>query len=180
MSCALTKGRTLGCRDSIGGIKQIAIMAHGDKGTVTIGADGQVTSIGTSLTMFSYELPKHTGSLTDNIISSVENGTVFYEQVLAATLHKLTAADRAEIALIAKNRLLIAVLDNNDNCFMMGLDNGAEITAGTIVTGVAKGDMNGYTLEAKAEEAEPTRMFAFSTDFATSLNAIGVTTLTTT
>jgi hypothetical protein len=53
---------------------------------------------------------------------------------------------------MAKNRLAVFVQDNNDNIFMIGRNDGAEVTAMTTSTGVAKGDLNGYTVTITAEE----------------------------
>ena len=39
----------------------------------------------------------------------------------------------------------VAVEDYNGNVFIMGLENGAEVTGGTIVTGAAMADLSGYT-----------------------------------
>ena len=179
MSCALTRGRLLGCKDSIGGIKTIVVGPHADLGAVTVTSD-EVTAVAGTITMYQYDLPKHTGSLTDNITVSVENGTVFYEQVIAATLHKLTKEDHAELKLLAQNRLAVFVEDVNDNIFLIGRNQGAEITAGTAVTGTAKGDMNGYTLEIKAEEIQPSMFVARSAGqtLDAALEALGSVTVT--
>ena len=40
----------------------------------------------------------------------------------------------------------------NDNVFLLGIDGGCYVTGGTVITGVAKGDLNGYTIEWGAEE----------------------------
>jgi hypothetical protein len=65
----------------------------------------------------------------------------------------LTAARRKQLELVAKNRLVVFVQDNNDNIWMVGKADGAEVTAMTTATGVAKGDLNGYTITFTAEEA---------------------------
>ena len=36
--------------------------------------------------------------------------------------------------------------------FLLGIDNGCYITGGTVITGTAKGDLTGYTIEWGAEE----------------------------
>ena len=38
---------------------------------------------------------------------------------------------------------------------LVGKDNGAEVTGGTIVTGAAAGDLQGFTLTAVASEVNP-------------------------
>jgi len=40
----------------------------------------------------------------------------------------------------------VIVLDTNDNYWVVGYEDGAEVTAASTMTGTAKGDMNGYTI----------------------------------
>jgi hypothetical protein len=61
-------------------------------------------------------------------------------------LTKLTKEDNKELKLLAYGRPYVVVQDYNGNAFMMGLNYGAEVTGGTIVTGAAMGDLSGYTL----------------------------------
>ena len=60
-----------------------------------------------------------------------------------------------ELKLISYARPHVVVEDNNGNKFLMGLDYGAEVNGGTIVTGAAMGDMSGYTLTLNAQEKIP-------------------------
>ncbi len=99
--------------------------------------------------------PKNTSSLTQTVNSSVENGTVFYSQVLSLVCNKPVAADVVEIQNLAKGRLAVVVQDMNDNYFVIGHTRGAEMTGGTIASGTALGDLNGFTLEFTGEEAIP-------------------------
>jgi hypothetical protein len=154
MACELTGGRVLDCKDSIGGIRTIFLMQVEDYSpTYTANI---LTSI-TTATAYRYELPKATGSLVENIQVSTENGTIFYESTLSVKLFKLTAADRDEIKLLAQNRLAVMILDNNNNQWVIGEVNGAEITAGTSETGQSLGDTYGYTLTFTSQEREPLR-----------------------
>ena len=93
--------------------------------------------------------------MTVNINSDPATGTTWFEQTLSVTLQKLTAAESNELKLICYNRAQVFVLDNNDNLFLLGMDNGCDVSGGTAVTGAAKGDMTGYTLELRAEERDP-------------------------
>ena len=52
---------------------------------------------------------------------------------------------------------------------MVGLQNGADVTGGTIVTGGVMGDMSGYTLTLTAMEKIPANLLDDS------LTAVGVT-----
>ena len=57
-----------------------------------------------------------------------------------------------ELRLMAYSRSQIFVQDSNDNVFLLGVVGGCYVTGGTVITGVAKGDLNGYTIEWGAEE----------------------------
>ena len=156
MACDLTRGRKEPCKDVVGGLKNVYFVDFGDLGTVTLTADEITNLTGTSgdLTAYKYEL-KGSSSLEQTVTSSRENGTVFFEQTLNLSLHKLTKEDNAELKLLAYGRPHIAVEDYNGNVFMMGLENGADVNGGTIVTGAAMGDMSGYTLTFAAQEKAP-------------------------
>jgi hypothetical protein len=154
MACELTAGFGLQCKDGIGGIKAIFIQQHEDF-LVGVAIDPNTEEINTLPTksIYQYTLPKHTGSFTEEVASNVENGTIFYTQTVTATFHKLSAARRKQLELIAKNRLIVFVQDNNDNIWMVGRVDGAEVTASSTATGTAKGDLNGVTITFTAEEA---------------------------
>jgi hypothetical protein len=154
MACELTAGFQLDCKDTIGGIKAIYLQQHADfLSGVTIDASSEEVSALPEAEIWKYICPKHTGSFTEEVASSVENGTIFYTQTVTATFFKLTAPRRKQLELVAKNRLVVFVQDNNDNIWMVGRMDGAEVTAMTTATGVAKGDLNGYTITFTAEEA---------------------------
>ena len=101
-----------------------------------------------------YEV-KGNSSFEQNITSSRENGTTFFEQTLNLTLHKLTKEDNKELKLLAYGRPHVAVEDYNGNVFVMGLQHGADVSGGTIVTGAAMGDLSGYTLTFTGMELKP-------------------------
>lgn len=152
---ALTAGRALDCKDAVGGIKKVFFCYHENLGTVTEASD-IITDIAAT-TVFKYELPTNTGSFTQTINSSVENGTVFWQQDVNIKLHKLSTTDRKEIKLLAQSRLCIFVFDSNNNLILAGQESGAELTAGTHGTGVAKADMNGYDLTFTATSSYPAK-----------------------
>ncbi len=107
-----------------------------------------------NLTSFKYEV-KGNNSFETTINASRENGTVFYEQTLNITLKKLTKEDHKELKLLAAARPHIVIVDKNDNVFMMGLKEGADLTEGTVSTGNALGDFNGYNYTFVAQETSP-------------------------
>lgn len=158
MSCTLSRSRKEACKDAVAGIKTIYFVDYGDLGTVTLDADGQVSNLTGNATngidLYTYEV-KGNNSFETTINASRENGTVFYEQVLNITLKKLTKEDHKELKALAAGRPHIFIVDQNDNVFLMGRVNGADVTAGTVSTGNALGDFNGYNLTFTAQETTP-------------------------
>ena len=75
-------------------------------------------------------------------------------QVASATFQGLNKDLQVQLSLLAKSRTLVFEEDHNGNIKLMGLTNGAYGSAGTAVTGAAKGDLSGYTIELTAEEKD--------------------------
>ena len=155
MSCDfITKGKkATACMDSIGGVKNYYFALWRDY-DITVAA-GEVTSIGTSLDqVFKYEVTGNANSLTETLNPSMENMTAFVTQVASATFQGLNKDLQVQLSLLAKSRTLVFIEDYNGNIKLMGLTNGAYGSAGTAVTGAAKGDLSGYTIELTAEEKD--------------------------
>ena len=169
MACNLTKGLAVDCKDQIGGLKRIFFVKsycsdiranatfYGVDTNVmdTAGFANWDVQSGGAVTVFQYDLRPNLSSMTVNIDSDPATGTTWFEQTLSLSLQKLSVAQTNELKLISYNRSQIFVLDNNDNVFLLGMDNGCDISGGTVVTGAAKSDMSGYTLELRAEEKDP-------------------------
>jgi len=153
MACTLTTGRSLPCRDSVGGLKAVYFADYDTLGTLTV-TSGNVDSISGTPTLFQFDL-KGNSSLEQTINASTENGTVFYEQTLNLTLTKLDVATQEELKLIAHARPHVFVEDYNGNYLLVGAVHGAEVSGGTIVTGAAMGDLSGFTLTLTAQETIP-------------------------
>jgi len=161
MACDLSLGRKEPCKDVVGGIRAVYFTDFGDLGTVTE-TDDEITDLSRTFTAFKYEV-KGNSSFEQNITSSRENGTTFFEQTLNLTLHKLSKEDNKELKLLAYGRPHVAVEDYNGNVFLMGLQHGADVSGGTIVTGAAMGDLSGYTLSLSAMEVKPANFVASPT-----------------
>jgi len=153
MACLLTSGRALPCKSSVGGLKAVYFADYGTLGTTTI-ASGEITAISGTPDFFRFDI-KGNSSLETTINSSRENGTTFYTQTLNLTLPVLDKATQEEIKLLATARPHVAIEDYNGNFFMVGLEHGAEVTGGTIVSGAAMGDLSGFTLTLEGQETDP-------------------------
>ena len=161
MACDLTRGRKEPCKDVVGGIRAVYFTDFGDLGTITL-TDDEITDMSGTFTAYKYEV-KGNSSFEQNITSSRENGTTFFEQTLNLTLHKVSKEDNKELKLIAYGRPHVAVEDYNGNVFLMGRQHGADVSGGTIVTGAAMGDLSGYTLTLSAMETLPANFVASPT-----------------
>ena len=153
MACLLTSGRALPCKNSVGGLKAVYFADYGTLGATTI-ASGEITAIAGTPDFFKFDI-KGNSSLETTINSSRENGTTFYTQTLNLTLPVLDKATQEEIKLLAAARPHVAIEDYNGNFFMVGLEHGAEVTGGTIVSGAAMGDLSGFTLTLEGQETDP-------------------------
>lgn len=150
MSCNLTTGFTLGCNDSIGGVKKIYIGKF-DQLTYTIGGTPVEVTGGTG-TVFAYEPLKNSASATFNPTVSLENGTIFYTHSVSLSLKNINANKREEIEALAKARVGLFVELNSGEILAFGTTNGMNMTAGTFQTGAAFGDLQGYQLTFTSDE----------------------------
>lgn len=169
MACTLTlAGRGTGCKDALGGIKRIFI-GEWSEGIWNAPVAGEIDDASAALTVYTYDMTRGSGSLTQTVTSSIEAGTVFFDQVLSVTFNKLATEDIVEISNITKGRMAVVVQDTNDNYFVVGNKNGVEVSGGTVQTGTAAGDQNGFTLEMNAQEvsAAPFIDWATATDAVT-------------
>jgi hypothetical protein len=157
MACEnLSLGRLKPCKDTVGGIKNIYFVDYGDFTGIAYNVTDTdvIDDLAASFTAYKYEV-HFSSSFTQNIQSSMENGTTAFEQVLEVTLPKLTKEDHKELKLISFGHPHVIVEDQNGNFFVSGLYNGMSVTGGTIVTGLNMGDLSGYTLSLSGMEKVP-------------------------
>ena len=115
-------------------------------------------------------MPLGVASVTDTITGSRENGTIFYTPTVNIMLNRLTKEDQNEIKLMGATKVRIFAqlnqqLTNGHDVFIaLGMSNGMELNAGTMDSGAAWGDRNGYTLTFDGLEPIP---FAMLEDYTT-------------
>ena len=177
MACtALTKGRGLDCNRISGGVKFIYFSVYSDLGNTDWAYDGthplEIDTIDwNSKSIYKYVMPLGVASVTDTITGSTENGTIFYTPTVNIMLNKLTKEDQNEIKILAQGRVRIFVQLNeqlsngHDVILAMGMTNGMDLNTGTMDSGAAFGDRNGYTLTFTGLEPLP---MAFLEDYTTS------------
>lgn len=156
MPCALTNGYKLGCRDNVGGITEVRLIAFNSvTGTIVVDGSGIVTGTFPASGFYKYEVPKGAGQFTETVNASTENGTIFYQQELVFPINRMTQTVRNELRLLGLNRLMAIVTDRNGKYWLLGRSNGLDVTAGTAQTGTAMGDRNGYEMTFTGMEELP-------------------------
>lgn len=161
MACALTQGLNLDCREGIGGIKEVYIIELANLSAVT-----EVSGVVTAITkesgkrFWKYSLVRETSNTSEAITANEQNGTLFYTQTVNIIINKRQASVRNEILLLAKNNLVLVVVENqldssgNNKVWMFGKTQGLILGSGTSDSGTAWGDRNGYTLAFSGNEPE--------------------------
>jgi hypothetical protein len=167
MPCLISNGRTEQCKDSISGIQALYLINFGDfdpdpstlGGDVTydttVGYEDQITAIGGTInSLYKYELKGNNGFNT-TVNTSRDNGTTFFTQTITAELKRQDPVFHKQFKILAYGRPHVIVRTNGNQFFLAGLYRGCDATAGSIESGIAYGDFNGYKLTFEAMEEKP-------------------------
>lgn len=159
MSCNITKGKALlECKDAVSGLKAIYISNYNDfdfVGGTGAGASTQtIVDIDGTADFYKYELKNSGNTFQQEITSSRDNGTTFFNQTLNFILTKLSAEMEFQIKMMAWGRPQIVVEANNGTFFLMGKELGCEISGNSQIQGTLD-SLNGYTMTAVAMEKAP-------------------------
>tara|TARA_R100000963_G_C4611153_1_gene81545 strand:- start:56 stop:634 length:579 start_codon:yes stop_codon:yes gene_type:complete len=169
MACtSLTKGRGVDCNRISGGVKYIYFAVLDQIASFAYDAV-DLSSIDTidfdNNSIYRYTMPMGVSSVTDTIVGSRDNGTIYYTPTAQVLYNRLTMQDQEEIRLLGATKVIIfaqlnqlIVGTNNDVILALGMVNGLELNAGTMDTGAAWGDKNGYTLTFDGMEQRPMAM----------------------
>jgi len=164
MACNLSAGRQEVCKESVGGLAAVyfvnftSSLANATNGE----SDAFIESLPAGLTAYEYDL-KGNSSYTETVNSSRENGTTFFSQELVLNLKKLTNEMTTQLKLMAWGRPQIFVHTMNGDTLLVGQREGADLTAGTIQTGGALGDLYGYSITMTGQEQFPASFISGST-----------------
>jgi len=176
MNCDIINGRIEQCKDSVSGLKAIYIINYDKLNsdaavylTSPVGSEDVLDTwvpidTATAMNLYKFELKSTANSFTTAINSSRDNGTTFFTQTLVANFKRQDAVTTKQIKLLSWGRPRIVIRSMTDQFFLMGLDQGADVSAGEISTGAALGDFNGYSLTFTAEEELPANFIDCSTE----------------
>lgn len=148
MSCNsfVTASLGLSCKNNTGGIQKIFLFDNAV--SITESTSGVTAFVGDDPTnLYEWVLPRQTSNITENITSSVENGTTFYETSIVISLIGLSKEKQDQLKLLAHSTTTKAVVrDNSGNYWFVGNENGLDLTSSAGQTGTAFGDRNGYEI----------------------------------
>ena len=168
MACGLlTKGRGLDCNRISGGVKYIYFSVYDQLDSFAYDSTNKLEidtiDFGGNV-IYRYTMPLGVASVTDTIVGSTENGTIYYTPTVNVILNRLTKEDQNEIKLLAATKVRIfaqlneQLTNGHDVIIALGMDNGLNLNAGTMDSGAAFGDSNGYTLTFDGMEPLPFAM----------------------
>jgi len=161
MACNLTLGRTEPCKESVGGLTGVYFLNY-TSASFSTNANGEISAYPSGSTVYYYDL-KGNSSYTETVNSSRDNGTTFFSQELTLNLKKLTNEMTTQLKLMAYGRPIIAVNTMAGDTLIVGRTQGTDVTAGTIQTGAALGDLYGYSVTFTGLEQLPATFISGST-----------------
>ena len=160
MACILASGIALGCKDSLGGIKEAYIASFDSATAYTYDADDIIDTVTGGGNFFTFAQRNEQGEFTQTGNHSVENGTNFWTQAVNLIFSKNDADNRNVLKVLAQSTLLIIVKDQNNLYWTVGQENGADLVSSTIGAGKAYGDLNGSTVSFEGKESAPARQMS--------------------
>jgi hypothetical protein len=160
MACNLSAGRNEPCKESVGGLTGVYFLNF-TTASFTTNANGEITAFPSGSTVYYYDL-KGNSSYTETVNSSRDNGTTFFSQELTLNLKKLTNEMTTQLKLMAYGRPQIVVNTMAGDGLLIGRSQGSDVTAGTIQTGAALGDLYGYSVTLTGLEQFPANFISGS------------------
>ncbi len=154
--CSLTTDYSFGCGNGAGGVKTFWIIEYDNVSSI-----GESSGLITGITKVpgkvfrKYQLVLETSHTEETITGNRQNGTLFFAQSLTMIINKQQLAVRNEILLMSRGLVRIIAEDNNNTWRMYGFENGVVSNGGTINSGTAWADRNGYEITFTGNEEEP-------------------------
>lgn len=150
-------GIALGCKDLLGGIKEVYIAKAGDVTAVTLNTEeSQIATItlAESAKFKTYKFRKGTASMTSTAASDEAIGNFSVTTELALQFSKMETSKRLEIMALCLEDVVVVVLDWNGKYWYLGYDFPVSASAATAQTGTASTDLNGYNVTLSDTSAE--------------------------
>jgi hypothetical protein len=172
--CVITSGRGYFCGGQVGGIKKIFLANYYDANAITgvtaSATTGVVSAIAntSALDFFEFDLDRQASSFNQTILTG-KGGAVAYQSEIEMQLSHDSEESWARMQNIVEGLWQVIVLDNNGVYYLVGVENGVEITGGTYAHGgdVAYGDYVGYVINMTGAEPLPAYNMSATSPFTT-------------
>ena len=157
MSCNLISGISKGCRDNAACIVEAYIgnFPSGYTGNEWYTESGGTITAISGASLYQFVPTKNSSSWTDEIQSTVENGSIGYLHSLNLVFAKNSADMRNTIKILGQANLIAIVRDKNEKYWLLGPQSGLELSAGTGSSGVLLNDLNGWNITISGTEPQP-------------------------
>lgn len=140
-------GIGLGCKDNMGGIKEVYLIKEDDITSITV-AEGAVSAItlAEGASFKTYKFRKGTSQFTSTMTTDEAAGTLSVQTDLALQFSKMETSKRLEIMAMCMDSMKAIVLDSNGKYWLLGYDFPVTASAATGQTGTNFGDFGGYNV----------------------------------
>jgi hypothetical protein len=155
MACTIAAGRIEQCKDSVSGLKAIYFINNQiQKSDVTYDVTNTdlITAVIGVDSLYKFELKSTENTFEQTINSDRNAGTTFFTQTLNVKLKKQDIATSKAVKILAYGMPHVVIQTNAGQFFLMGLNHGSDLTSGTLSSGGAMGDFNGYSMTLEAME----------------------------
>ena len=140
-------GIGLGCKDNMGGIKEVYLIKEEDI-TKVEATEGQISTLtlAESASFKTYKFRKGTSQFTSTMTTDEAAGTLSVQTDLALQFSKMETSKRLEIMAMCMESMKAIVLDANGKYWFLGYDFPVTASAATGQTGTNFGDFGGYNI----------------------------------
>jgi hypothetical protein len=140
-------GIGLGCKDNMGGIKEVYLIEE-ENITKVEATEGQISTLtlAESASFKTYKFRKGTSQFTSTMTTDEAAGTLSVQTDLALQFSKMETSKRLEIMLMCMESMKAIVLDANGKYWFLGYDFPVTASAATGQTGTNFGDFGGYNV----------------------------------
>lgn len=153
--CQTLTGFIRDCDANVGGIKRVWVGCFDNVQTPTVTNEEISAIVIPTEGWAEYEFRKQTGSFTETITTDQAIGSLYYESEIVLQFTKQETEKRIEIKALAVSDIAMIIEDNNGEFHYFGYFRPVTMSTGTIETGTAFADLNGYNLTFNSIENEP-------------------------
>ena len=142
-------GIGVGCKNHLGGIKEVYLIKEDEVASITLDAEGGIVEaieLKESASFKTYKFRKGTSQFTSTMTTDEAAGTLSVQTDLALQFSTMESAKRLEIMAMCMDSLKGIVLDSNGRYWLLGYDYPITASAATGATGTAFSDFGGYNV----------------------------------